>query len=114
MRRLSFCSSLIMRLFLLCGLGIVVLSNAFVQPGTARSDRIMQSFGKRANADFGALCLSKKDDQNQVKVNIIPDIDAFSLTAVGFGLIAFNFFVLANMGDAGLAGIVARIINTFS
>lgn len=57
----------------------------------------MQSFGKRANADFGALCLSKKDDQNQVKVNIIPDIDAFSLTAVGFGLIAFNFFVLANV-----------------
>lgn len=74
----------------------------------------MQSFGYQANADFPALCLSKKDDQNEVKVNIIPDVDAFSLTAIGFGLIAFNFFVLANMGDAGLAGIVARIINTFS
>jgi hypothetical protein len=32
-----------------------------------------------------------------VNVNLIPDVDAFTLTAVGFGLIAFNFFVLANV-----------------
>ncbi|KAL7504384.1 hypothetical protein ACHAXN_002051 [Cyclotella atomus] len=64
-------------------------------------------------------CLAKlelrvNDEDDEVNVNLIPDVDAFTLTAVGFGLIAFNFFVLANMGDAGIAGAVARIINTFS
>ena len=46
-----------------------------------------------------------------VQVNLLPDVDAVTLTAVGFGLIAFNFFVLANSGDGGLAGAVATIIN---
>ena len=41
------------------------------------------------------------------------NIDATTLTAVGFGLVAFNFFVLANMGDGGIGGIVAMIINSF-
>ncbi|KAL7484588.1 hypothetical protein ACHAW6_010218 [Cyclotella cf. meneghiniana] len=59
------------------------------------------------------MAMSDDDDKN-VNVNLIEDVDAFTLTAVGFGLIAFNFLVLANMGDAGLAGFVARIINTFS
>lgn len=54
------------------------------------------------------------DRENQnVNVNLIGNIDSVTLTAVGFGLIAFNFFVLANMGDAGIGGLVARIINTF-
>jgi hypothetical protein len=42
------------------------------------------------------LHLMNNDDDN-VNVNLIPDVDAFTLTAVGFGLIAFNFFVLANV-----------------
>lgn len=46
-----------------------------------------------------------------VNVNLLPDVDAVTLTAVGFALIAFNFFVLANSGDGGLAGAVATIIN---
>ena len=46
-----------------------------------------------------------------VNVNLLPDVDAVTLTAVGFGLIAFNFFVLANLGDGGLAGAIATIIN---
>lgn len=37
------------------------------------------------------------NDDDKVNVNLIPDVDAFTLTAVGFGLIAFNFFVLANV-----------------
>ena len=41
------------------------------------------------------------------------NIDAFTLSAVGFGLIAFNFLVLANMGDGGIGGVVATIINTW-
>ena len=33
--------------------------------------------------------------------------------SVGFGLIAFNFLVLGNMGDMGVGGVIARIMNTF-
>ena len=47
-----------------------------------------------------------------VQVNLIPDVDPVTLTALGFGLIAFNFFVLGNLGDGGIAGIVATIINS--
>ena len=51
--------------------------------------------------------------QLKVKVNMMDNVDAATLTAVGFGLIAFNFFVLANMGDGGIGAIVATIINSF-
>jgi hypothetical protein len=56
----------------------------------------------------------KESDKEQLSVNVnIPDVDPLTLTAVGFGLIAFNFFVLANSGDGGIGGVVARIINFF-
>jgi hypothetical protein len=51
-----------------------------------------------------------KEDES-VNVNLVEDIDAVTLTAIGFGLIAINFFVVANAGDGGLGGIVASIIN---
>ena len=51
--------------------------------------------------------------QRIVRVDMVDGIDAATLTAVGFGLIAFNFFVLANMGDGGIGAIVATIINSF-
>ena len=50
-------------------------------------------------------------DDIDVKVNLIPDIDAVTLTAVGFALIALNFFVFANLGDGGIAGTIATITN---
>ena len=40
------------------------------------------------------------------------EVDPVTLTAIGFGLIAFNFLVLGNLGDGGIAGLVATIINT--
>ena len=49
-----------------------------------------------------------------VQVNLLPDIDSVTLTALGFALIAFNFFVLGNLEDGGIAGVVATIINTLS
>jgi hypothetical protein len=56
----------------------------------------------------------KESDKENLSVNVnIPDVDPLTLTAVGFGLIAFNFFVLANAGDGGISGVVARIINFF-
>jgi hypothetical protein len=49
-----------------------------------------------------------------VQVNLLPDIDSVTLTALGFALIAFNFFVLGNLEDGGIAGVAATIINTLS
>mmetsp|Transcript_6248 Transcript_6248/g.13721 ORF Transcript_6248/g.13721 Transcript_6248/m.13721 type:complete len:184 (+) Transcript_6248:79-630(+) len=40
------------------------------------------------------------------------EVDAATLTAVGFGLIALNFFVFANLGDGGIGGLVASLINS--
>lgn len=51
------------------------------------------------------------DDDVPVKVNIIDDVDPVTLTAIGFTLLAINFFILANAGDGGIAGTVASIIN---
>lgn len=56
----------------------------------------------------------RRSEDPEVNVNLIPDVDAATLTAVGFALIGFNFFVLANMGDGGLGGLIARIINTLN
>ncbi len=45
-----------------------------------------------------SLTLANRDDENRnVRVDLIEDIDPITLTAVGFGLIAFNFFVLGNV-----------------
>ena len=56
----------------------------------------------------------QKGGKFNVQVNLLPDIDSVTLTAVGFALIAFNFFVLGNLEDGGIAGVVATIINTLS
>jgi len=59
------------------------------------------------------LYLKNKDDDN-VRVDIIPDVDAFTLTAVGFGLIAFNFFVLANVSStSGLVHIIDEHLHQY-
>jgi len=57
----------------------------------------------------------KESDREEIKVrvDVVDDIDAFSLTAIGFGLIALNFLVFANMGDGGIAGVVATVMNTW-
>ena len=48
-----------------------------------------------------------------VRVDLVEDVDPVTLTAIGFGLITFNFLVLGNMGDGGSAGIIATIVNSF-
>jgi hypothetical protein len=58
---------------------------------------------------------SKKEPETppvRVNVNLIDDVDPLTLTAIGFGLIAMNFFVFANMGDGGVGGIIATIMNS--
>jgi hypothetical protein len=54
---------------------------------------------------------SSNMEEIKVQVNLLPEVDSVTLTAVGFALIAFNFFVLANLEDGGIAGLVASIIN---
>ena len=51
--------------------------------------------------------------ERKVRVDMVDNIDATTLTAIGFAAIAFNFFVLANMGDGGIGAVVATIINSF-
>mmetsp|Transcript_17132 Transcript_17132/g.39562 ORF Transcript_17132/g.39562 Transcript_17132/m.39562 type:complete len:144 (+) Transcript_17132:60-491(+) len=53
------------------------------------------------------------NERRKVRIDMVDNVDATTITAVGFGLIAFNFFVLANLGDGGIGGIVATIINSF-
>jgi hypothetical protein len=55
----------------------------------------------------------ESDNDISVNVNLLPDVDAATLTAIGFGLIALNFFVFANMGDGGIAGPIATIMNNW-
>ncbi len=69
----------------------------------------------RSTSTSTSLAFEKNNDRENenVRIDLISNIDATTITTVGFGLIAFNFFVLANMGDGGIAGFVATIINTF-
>ncbi len=46
-----------------------------------------------------------------VRVDLIEDVDPITLTAIGFALIAANFLIFANLGDGGIAGLVATVIN---
>ena len=46
-----------------------------------------------------------------VRVDVVEDIDPVTITALGFGAIAFNFLILGNLGDGGIGGVVATIIN---
>jgi hypothetical protein len=63
--------------------------------------------------DIGRSRKENDKEQQSVNVNLLPDIDPLTVTALGFALIAFNFFVLGNMGDGGIGGVVARIMNFF-
>jgi len=72
------------------------------------------NFNRQSNFISRSISPLDENEKENVNVNLVPDVDSFTLTAVGFGLIAFNFFVFANMGDAGIGGLVARIINAFS
>jgi len=54
-----------------------------------------------------------EDPDVQVQTNIMNNLDPVTICLIGLAAIAFNFFVLANMGDGGIGGIVARFINEF-
>lgn len=69
---------------------------------------------KRLGYSEDEIRRSRKDSSPEpvnVRMDIVDDVDAFTLTAGGFLLIALNFFVFANLGDGGIAGLIATIIN---
>lgn len=60
--------------------------------------------------------LNRNKDPDPLPENVAVtevDVDPFTLTAVGFLALAANFLLFANMGDGGIAGLVARFQNTF-
>jgi len=65
-----------------------------------------------SDAEIERSARKPQKERTKVRVDMVDNVDATTLTAVGFGLIAFNFFVLANMGDGGIGGVVAYIINS--
>ena len=83
------------RLFLKCCLvlaSLVSYGYAFVQPTTARNvySARMNDNNMEVYKEVSTLSLRVNDNDDEVNVNLIPDVDAFTLTAVGFGLIAFS------------------------
>lgn len=97
-----------MRLFVL--LLCIVASTAFTTPTCAVSSSAASTARSSAAAitDLNvlqypriikpttALEVRLNGEDEEVKV-VEMEVDAFTLTAVGFGLIAFNFLVLANV-----------------
>ncbi len=86
--------------------GVTTSLNHIINNGKCNSNR-----GYLTEMNLSPL---EEDEKENVNVNLVNDVDSFTLTAIGFALIAFNFLVFANMGDAGIGGIVARIINAFT
>jgi hypothetical protein len=75
-------------------------------------DRLRQ-LGYREDEIRRSQGSSSKNEEVKVRVDLIDDVDPVSLTAIGFALIALNFLVFANLGDGGISGVVATIINSF-
>ena len=92
-----------MRILLLFmwGLTLVIDCRSFVQPTSVRKFVHVGFRGEGMvllrRSTCTAIRLSNNKDDDRVNVNLIDDVDSFTLTAVGFVLIAFNFFVLANV-----------------
>ena len=93
-----------MRFFVLCGL-ILALSrtngtHAFIHPAPAAAGvniRVAKKTAPCNGTPFFPALMVKRDEDENVKVNLIDDVDAVTITTIGFGLIAFNFLVLANV-----------------
>ncbi len=94
-----------MRLFLLCYLSAAISCSAFLPPNFVEKvnhagihgKEKMEPLCKQTTVSLVLRLANNKGDDGKVNVNLVDGIDAFSLASVGFGLIAFNFFVLANV-----------------
>jgi hypothetical protein len=103
-----------LRLFLVFILCCLYCGNALVLPPTSGRKRVSYNSNgkmkgmhitppivKAARLSFITIRMARDDDDDKkVNVNLIPDVDSFTLTSIGFGLIAFNFLILANVSGA--------------
>ena len=97
---------------LACSASLICV-NGFSQRPVPLLDRAASREHKQSTFTYPTSSeLRVRLDDDDVQVNLIPDVDSVTLSVVGFGLIAFNFFVLANLGDGGIAGVLATIINS--
>jgi len=97
---------MVMRSLLLCGCiiaSLVIQSIAFTSPQCVlkKSSNTAAAVARQINLKSSvtpsvALKARLQGDDDEVNVTEM-EVDAFTLTAVGFGLIAFNFLVLANV-----------------
>ncbi len=106
--------SIIFALIAMAGVEAFVMNS--LNPITSRSEISAPSKFHSLNThnNFELQMARNDEDDVEVNVNIIDDVDPITLTAIGFGAIFMNFFVFGNMGDGGIGGLVARIINTFN
>lgn len=99
--------------FLLLLLCIVASSTAFTTPSCSVSSAVRSGAAVITNANHlnelqssrsfiktTSTSLEARLNGEDEEVNVVEmEVDAFTLTAVGFGLIAFNFLVLANVSS---------------
>jgi hypothetical protein len=83
-----------------------------IKVNLSNEDRLRQ-LGYRDDEIRRSQNTSSKKEDIKVRVDLVDDVDPVTLTAIGFALIALNFLVFANLGDGGISGIVATIINSF-
>ena len=79
-------------------------------PEMSREERLRNLGYSEKEITKKAASADPAQDQ-KVRVDLVEDVDPLTLTAIGFGLIAFNFLVLGNLGDGGIGGLVATVIN---
>ena len=98
--------------FLLLLFCIVVSSTAFTTSSCSVSSAVRSGAAVITNANHlnelqspsfiktTSTSLEARLNGEDEEVNVVEmEVDAFTLTAVGFGLIAFNFLVLANVSS---------------
>lgn len=93
-------------------LGCALIAHGFqIAPVSSRVTLTATNHGASTILFMAPADDDNNDEPPDVNVNIVDDVDPVTLTVIGLAAIAINFFVFANMGDAGVGGIVARIIN---
>mmetsp|Transcript_15021 Transcript_15021/g.21260 ORF Transcript_15021/g.21260 Transcript_15021/m.21260 type:complete len:134 (+) Transcript_15021:112-513(+) len=84
-------------------------SNLFLSSDDEQQKERLEKLGYSADEIKTSFSTGDTEEPNVAVTEV--EIDPFTITAIGFGLIALNFLVFANMGDGGISGIVAQIIN---
>jgi len=114
MKSMKFCTILTVTVLAHCAISSA-FTPSFSSPACTRTQQENNIFSSHliSSRRGTQLAFGRNEDPDKVNVNLMPPVDSVTLTALGFGAIAFNFFVLANAGDGGIGGIVATLINTF-